>query len=276
MDSIPFLLHWHTEPFLLLSLAGFGWLYAILGGPARAWVQGFEHGPSSKIHEILQFYCGLVLIYLAVGSPLDQLAETFLLSAHMVQHMILVTIAPPLLFSGLPDWLLDGVLERLHIVRLVRLLVNPVVAWFSFTLGYSVWHLPVFYEAALQSKTIHILEHCFMFFSACQLWWCLISRSKRVPPMSYGLRMIYVVLLMIGQFPVFGCLTLSEEVIYPTYLYAPQLGGWLPEHDQILGGIIMNVTHMLAYLTVFCASFCAWYKQDPGSRLYSGPLVKQS
>ncbi|OYV46252.1 MAG: hypothetical protein B7X06_03735, partial [Verrucomicrobia bacterium 21-51-4] len=194
----------------------------------------------------------------------------------MFQHMLLVAIVPPLLFSGMPGWLLDGVMERLHLVRIMRVLVHPVVAWFSFTLGYSVWHLPVFYEAALQSKMIHVLEHAMMFFSACQLWWCLMSRSQRIPALAYGIRMVYVVLLMIGQFPVFGCLTLSEEVIYPTYLYAPRLGDWLPEHDQILGGVIMNVTHMIAYMAVFCASFCAWYKGDPGSRTYTGPLVRQT
>ena len=144
----------------------------------------------------------------------------------------------------------------------MRVFLNPVVAWASFTFMMNFWHWPLFYEAALQSKPIHIFEHLTMVISAFQMWWPLIGRGTRLHAMPYGPRMIYIVLLMIGQFPVFGSLTLSEDALYSTYLYAPRIVNLTALQDQVLGGLLMNVLGMFVYLFMFARSFYEWYAAE--------------
>ena len=101
-------LHWHTEPFLILSLLVITWLYAIWTGPLRPLI-----APNAKypLGASIAFYLGMILIYVAVGSRLDSIAEIFLFSAHMVQHMLLIYFAPTLLFLGTPSWLIDSLIR---------------------------------------------------------------------------------------------------------------------------------------------------------------------
>lgn len=256
---MPIPLHWHTEPLLLLLLIGAGWLYALATGPLR---EKIAAGERFNVLKAVSFYLGLAVAYLTVGSPLDQWGEDFLFAAHMVQHMLLVYLVPPLLIRGLPTWLADWLLAPKAVRAPVKMLVNPFVAWLSFTFFYTVWHIPGLYELALQDKTVHILEHWCMFIPAVMMWWPIISPSKLVPPISYGPRMLYLFLLMVGQLPVFGFLTLSETVLYPTYEWAPRVVDLSPLQDQILGGLIMKVTNMGVSLTLLAWCFYAWYRQD--------------
>lgn len=256
---MPIPLHWHTEPLLLLLLIGAGWLYALATGPLRGKIAPAERFPTRKA---ISFYCGLIAAYLTVGSPLDQWGEDFLFSAHMVQHMLLVYLVPPLLIRGLPTWLADWLLGPTVLRSVVKVLVNPFSAWLAFTFLYTVWHIPGLYELALQQKWAHVLEHWCMFIPAMMMWWPIISPSKVLPPIGYGPRMLYLFLLMVGQLPVFGFLTLSEQVLYPTYEFAPRVTSLTPLQDQILGGLIMKVTNMGVSLSLLAWCFYQWHKKD--------------
>ena len=255
---MPIPLHWHTEPLLLISLIGAGWLYALATGPLRArFAPKGTHYPGARA---VAFYTGLVSVYLTVGSPLDQLGEDFLFSAHMVQHMLLIYVAPPLVVTGMPPWLIDRALRPEPVCKAMRWLTRPVTAGVLFSLSYSIWHIPTLYEAALQDRTIHVLEHGFMFFPAILMWWPILSPSLRVPASSRGVCILYVFLLMVAQLPIFGFLTLSQNVWYPTYDFAPRLiPNFSALDDQVLGGIIMKVTNMLVSLIVAGVCFMQWY-----------------
>ncbi len=99
--------HWHNEPYLIGGLIFLGWLYALLTGPLRsrviAWSQSPQTPPPYPRRQAIMFYSGLVIFYLAVGSPLDQAGERYLLSAHMVQHQLIIYPAAVLFLLGLPD-----------------------------------------------------------------------------------------------------------------------------------------------------------------------------
>ncbi|MFO8027726.1 MAG: cytochrome c oxidase assembly protein, partial [Opitutales bacterium] len=85
-----------------------------------------------------------------MGSPLDALGENFLFSAHMVQHNILMYVCPPLFLLGLPAWLVDGAfLRQRWLKQITKFLVHPIIAGVSFTLVFSLWHIPFLYEWAL-------------------------------------------------------------------------------------------------------------------------------
>ncbi len=263
---MPVPLHWHSEPFLLISLLGVGWLYALCVGPLKPFLnkEKIKKTISEKksFKQEILFFTGLVIIYLTVASPLDQIGEDFLLSVHMIQHMLLIYIAPPFFLLGTPFWLIDSILKKPFLQRIARFLFNPAIAGVCFVLGYSAWHIPVLYEAAIQNKFIHILEHAVMFFTALQMWWPILSPSQILPRANYGVCMLLVFLLMIAQYPVFGYITFSGEPLYPTYEYAPRIIDLTPLQDQVLAGVIMNVFNMFESLTVLSICFYKWYAED--------------
>ncbi|MGJ3242979.1 MAG: cytochrome c oxidase assembly protein [Opitutales bacterium] len=262
-------LHWHTEPFLLLSILSMGWLYALAIWPFRERVRAAGQTPGDPASGVLHryqpvcFYLGLLTVYLAVGSPLDQLGEQFLFSAHMVQHMMLIYLAPFLFYAGLPAWLLDALVTREPVRKGVRFLTHPVIGGGTFTVLYTAWHIPWLYEWALRDRTIHILEHACMFFPALLMLWPFCSTSRRVPAAPYGIRMLVIFILMVGQLPVFAFLSFSGEALYPTYVWAPRIvPGLDPLSDQILGGIIMKIVNMIVSLTLFGLAFYQWAIKD--------------
>ena len=259
---MPVPLHWHTEPFLLLSLLFLGWGYGVCTWPLRSFL---APGVSFDWLRALAYYSALIGTYFTVASPLDQIGEDFLFSVHMIQHMLIIYILPPLFIFGVPPWSWDLLFKNRVVCTLARFLTYPVVAGGAFTLTYSLWLFPALYEAALQNKLIHIFEHFTMFATALLMWWLVIAPSKIIPPLSFPLRMLFVFILMVGQFPVFGVLTFSSEVIYATYEYAPRLFDLTPLQDQILGGVVMKLFNMVASLLIFGISFSAWYKTSEGA-----------
>ncbi len=252
-------LHWHTEPLLLITILAAGWLYALGVGPCRRRIAPGEAFPLGRC---ISFYLGLALVYLAVGSPLDQLGEQFLFSAHMLQHMLLIYFAPALFFFGLPSWLIDWVLRPEWLCRTLNVLTHPACGGLLFTFVYTVWHIPVLYELALQDKRVHILEHWTMFGLAVLMLWPFLTTSTRVPKRSYGLRMVAIFLLMVGQLPVFAFLSFAGEAIYPTYYWAPRIIDLDPLNDQILGGILMKVVNMGFSLTILGLCFYFWARSE--------------
>jgi putative membrane protein len=255
-------LHWHTEPLLLLSLVGASWLHALLLHPFRSLWDGDYR--KSHLRDAFRFHSGMIVLYLAVGSPLDQLGEDYLFFLHMVQHILLIYVAAPLIVMGIPAALADKVLENRHLRGLASVFFHPVVAGLLFCVNYTLWHIPVLYEAALQSKPIHILEHAMMFGTAVLIWWPLLSPSRvHLPPLRDGPRVLFLFLLMIGMTPVFAFLTLSDVALYETYIWAPRIIPALdPLNDQILGGLIMKTLTLVVSLALMSLTFYRWSERD--------------
>ncbi len=265
--------HWHNEPYLVGGLIFIGWVYALLTGPLRDRVLAGSSalpnprpqapGPSSypRGHAV-RFYAALVCFYLAVGSPLDQIAERYLLSAHMLQHQLIIYPAAILFLLGLPDWLVRPVTGRPGLRPVLRLLTHPVTCGVIYTTVISVWHLPSFYDLALQNRPIHIAEH-FMFFGAALLyWWPLLSPSREFPPVSHAGQMLYLVAVIIAMTPVFAYITFSPDVLYPTYEFAPRITSLTAAADQLLAGAMMKLIGMAVAMTAFGVSFYRWYQAD--------------
>jgi putative membrane protein len=250
--------HWHNEPFLIGGLIFLGWLYALLTGPLRSRLTANEPFPRRKA---VMFYAALVIFYLAVGSPLDQAGERYLLSAHMLQHQLIIYPAAVLFLLGLPDWLVRPVTGRPSLRPLLKVLTHPLVCGVLYITVLTVWHMPSFYDLALQNRPVHIAEH-FMFFGAALFyWWPLLSPSKEFPRASYAWQMLYLPAVIIGMTPVFAYITFSTDVIYPTYEYAPRI---IPDFsaaaDQLLAGSMMKLIGMSVAMIAFGVSFYRWYQ----------------
>ena len=249
--------HWHNEPFLIGGLIFLGWLHAILAGPLRSRLA--PGVPYPRRHAV-KFYAALLCFYLAVGSPLDQIAESYLLSAHMLQHQIIIYPAAILFLLGLPDWLVRPVTGRPTLRPLLRILTHPVVCGVLYTAVITVWHLPYLYDWALQSRVVHIAEHFLMFGASLFYWWPLYSPSKEFPPTSYAGQMLYLPAVIIGMTPVFAYITFSADVLYPTYEYAPRITSLSAANDQLLAGAMMKLIGMSVMMIAFGVTFYRWYR----------------
>ena len=249
-------LHWHTEPWLLCLILALAWLYALCVGPLRTALAPRQAFPTGCC---VAFALALIIGYLAVGSPLDQLGEDFLFSAHMLQHLLLAYVVAPLFVVGLPAYLQNALLGK-HVFLAV--LTHPLVGGVLFTALYTLWHHPVLYEAALQNKTIHVVEHFCMFLPACLMWWPILSKSTCLPRSSYAVLIIYAFLLALGQTPLFAFLVFSEQVLYPTYAFAPRIFNITALQDQLLGGVLMKLVTMAVTIGIIATSFTLWYLQE--------------
>ncbi len=249
--------HWHNEPILIGGLIFLGWLYAILAGPLRARLAPEQPYP---FHHALKFYAALLCFYLAVGSPLDQVAERFLLSAHMLQHQIIIYPAAVLFLLGLPDWMIRIVTGRPGLRPILRVITAPLVCGIVYTAVMSGWHMPLLYDLALQNRPIHILEHFSMFGAALCYWWPLLSPSTEYPRAPYGTQMLYLPAVIIGMTPVFAYITFSQDVLYPTYEYAPRISSLSAYGDQLLAGSMMKLIGMSVAMIAFAVSFYRWYQ----------------
>ncbi len=252
--------HWHNEPFLTGGLILAGWLYAILAGPLRGRLAPGQPYPRARAG---LFYAALAIFYLAVGSPLDQVGERFLLSAHMVQHLLIMYPVPLLILLGTPPWMADAVLARRGLRAPLRILLHPLACGLASVTVISVWHAPFLYEWTLQDKLAHVAEHLLFLAASLLYWWPLASPSRAFPAPGYGVRMLYVFGTEVAMIPVSAYVVFSRDILYPTYEYAPRLiAGFNPADDQLLAGIIMKITGMAVSLGALAVCFFLWSRSS--------------
>jgi len=254
--------HWHNEPYLTGGIILLGWLYALLAGPFRG---RLAPGAPYPTRQAAWFYASLLLFYLAVGSPLDQVGERFLLTAHMVQHDLLIYPAPLMFLLGLPPWMIDPALARPGVRRWTRRCVHPATCALLSTIVISAWHAPGLYEWTLQQKLAHVAEHLMFFAVSLLYWWPLASPSRLLPTPKAPIQMLYIFITELGMIPVTAYLVFSKDVLYPTYEYAPRLiAGFSPLDDQITAGVVMKVIGAAVSLAAMGVVFYRWQRGSEG------------
>ena len=256
------MLRWQFDPTLIGTLVSLAVVYGIVVGPLRKRLEPRAPFPT---RQALLFASALVIAFLAEGSPLHDLAEVYLFSAHMVQHLLLSYVVAPLLIAGTPAWAWRPLVLAPGVRPVFRLLTRPVLAFFAFSLAFSLWHIPVVYEGALRSSLVHHLEHVVFIGTAFLMWWPVMSPLPEVPGLGLGLRMLYLALLPVGQFLVSAILAFSRETYYETYRNAPRITGLSALDDQQLGGIIMKLGGFVAFAIPLGYAFFRWYGSDRSS-----------
>ena len=256
MHSEIWVWHWHIEILLGLSLAQIIYLYLI---------GAFEPENNSKeinSKEIIYFTFGILIIFLCTVSPLHHIADNYLFSAHMLQHVFLTLIAPPLLILGMPGRLIDTQIKSPKQILIFKKLLHPITIFFIFNLTFSIWHMPILYNLSVTNHSVHVFEHFTFIFSAFLMWWPIFNKSKNLPRISFPAQMIYIFLLSVAQIIVFGIITFSNSPIYEYYANTPKLWNLTPLIDQQLGGIIMKVGSAVLFMTIILKRFFDWYKYE--------------
>lgn len=238
---------WITEPALAVAASAPALLYL------RGWLRLHRRRRSAASGpELAAFQGGLLVLLVAVASPLDALADRSL-SCHMTQHVLLMLVAPPLLWLGSPlRFLLLGLprvlgrwLARLPahppLRALARQATRPATCWIVFVATTWVWHLPSLYEWALRDEVVHDAEHLCFLAAGLLFWWPVVRPWPARPRGPLWWCLPYLTLAMLGNTVFSAVFTFADRVLYPSYLGATPPWEIAPLTDQALAGAIMWV-----------------------------------
>jgi putative membrane protein len=205
------------------------------------------------------FLSGLLSLWIAIGSPLSAFDDVSL-TAHMVQHLLLMAVAPPLLLlgtpsipllRGLPQWIVKGAVGpflRWHPVKwLGRFLTHPAVCWTAATVALIGWHIPAAFELALRSEAWHDVEHICFLSTSLLFWWPVVLPFPSGGTWSRWSLPVYLFLATLPGGALGAFLTFCDRVLYPSYAAAPRLFGISPLEDQIIAGALMWVFGTFVY-----------------------------
>jgi cytochrome c oxidase assembly factor CtaG len=206
------------------------------------------------------FLSGELLLSAVVASPLARLDRHWL-TAHMVQHLVLMTLAAPLILLGEPAIMflnslpehfgtteLDPLLRCVPIHGVGRVLSNPVFCWLAGTVCVIAWHVPSAFDLSLQSKVWHDFEQVSFFAAGLLFWWPVVQPWPSIERWNRWFVPLYLFLATIPCDALSAFLTFCGRVVYPTYAFTPQLFNNSALRDQEFAGAMMWVWVTFAYL----------------------------
>jgi putative membrane protein len=209
---------------------------------------------------LLSFLCGLACLWVAIGSPLDAFAD-MLLSAHMVEHLILMSLVPPLVLLGLPVVPLLRGLPRVIRIRIAgpllrfrtlrwlgHRIVRPRIAWLLMNAAFLGWHIPSAYDFALEHEGWHVFEHICFLGTSLLFWWCIVQPWPAAQRPQRWSILLYLLGADVVNTALSAFLAFCNRTIYPYYAGHSNPFGIQPLPDQILGAVVMWVFGSLAFL----------------------------
>ncbi len=275
---------WNLDPPVLVTLAMMTWLY--VRGWSRVRRPGRRPTHLGTAYHMTCFVIGIAVLAVVLVSPLDPMSDQ-LASAHMVQHMLMMTVAAPLLviaatwqtcFCGLPPLFLSTVASVRNPIRKRTgdLCDHPQAVWWTYAITMWAWHLPALYRAALRNPSVHDLQHLTFFVSACAFWQLSLAprRSRRVHD-AVAVLLLFTTTL---HATVLGVLmTVAPRPWYPEFFGRTERWGWTPLEDQQLAGLIMWMPACASYLLVAIGVFARTVRQTeqlPPKSLWNRPAVR--
>ena len=217
---------------------------------------------SSFSSQKASFIAGMVVLFVALGPPLDDWSDHYLLLAHMVQHLLLIMLAAPLLLYGTPAWVLEP-LTRNRITNTIGYwLTRPVMAYLVANAVFVLWHVPLFFEMALRSQPVHGFEHATMLGTALLAWWPILGPLPQWPRLALPLHSLYYFAMTLPGTAVGAFITFADPGLYAPYDTARRIFGIDLATDQQAAGLLMWVALGTVYLLLITVSFFRWVSRE--------------
>ena len=254
----------------ILQLLNTGWSFEPWALAFAAILLGaYILGAGSKLNRYSALYIwGVLVVLFALVSPLDFLGRYYLFSAHMIQHILLLLIAPLLLLLGIPKEAAEKVLKIEPVGAVMRVLGNPVIAWSLGVGAMWVWHMPRIHDAALNNNSLYIAQLISFVLIGMIFWWPVFTpiRSTRLNPLTGTL---YLASACLGCTVLGMLITFAGAGLYTAYVSPVDTAGLLalirndlcitPGVDQQIGGLTMWVPGCLIYLSASMITLAQWY-----------------
>ena len=202
------------------------------------YLRGWLHHRSIPVWRACSFFLGLLATWIAVVSPVASW-DSHMLTAHMIQHLLLMTIAPPLIWLGEPLITARRPARWPFPKRLGRLLGHPAFCWLAAAAALAAWHVPAIFRLGMQSPTWHFVEHASFLTTGLLFWWPVIQPWPSVALWPRWSMLLYLFLATLPCDVLSGLLVFSDRVAYPMYLCTPRKGGLSPLEDQQCAAALM-------------------------------------
>ena len=255
----PGALDWNFAPSIVVMLISQAVLYGYLIQLAR---QDGHWGIAVRRSHVIYFALGLLLTFTALVTPIDSLSNTALFSAHMVQHILLMLLAPACLLLGTPRYWVRALYEMPVLKQVLPIVTHPLVTLIAFNAVMWIWHVPGLYEGALLNPNIHIVEHLMFMCAGVLMWLPVIQAVPPQHPLSYPAQMAYLFACMVSSSILGAIFTFAPEISYPFYGTAPLAFGLSPKTDQQLAGLIMWVPGSGIFFIAILLVFGAWLRAE--------------
>ncbi|MGH9277421.1 MAG: cytochrome c oxidase assembly protein [Acidimicrobiales bacterium] len=250
--------HWHFHPdvwALVLLLAG-AYAFALRREKLKT------GRPSARRGQMVAFGLGVGALLVASEWPVHDLAEHYLYSVHMVQHLTMTLVVAPLLLLGTPAWLARRILSPKWLLRTVKAISRPVPNLVQANLVLVLMHWPLIVDATLRHHPLHFVAHAVLLASALILWLPVVSPLKEIPRLGPLAQMVYLFLQTIVPTVPASFLTLGKGLLYPRYGTFPRLWGISAITDQQLAGLIMKIGAGSFLWAVIITIFFRWYERE--------------
>ena len=265
--------HAHLDTWALFSLIILGYVVALRRERARR-AEGAKDGvaedgvgePVATRGQMWAFGLGMGIMWLVSDWPAHDLAEGYLYSVHMAQHLTLTLIVAPLLLLGTPGWLARRLLSPPGLLKIVRTFARPVPALFQANLVLVLSHWPAVVEATLLHHYLHFVAHTVLMVSGVLMWLPVVSPLREIPRLRPPLQMLYLFLQTVVPTIPASFLTFGKKPLYPIYETFPRLWDISALNDQLFAGLIMKVGGGFYLWIVIAVIFFRWYAHEEATQ----------
>jgi putative membrane protein len=250
---------WHLHLDVWALIGGFAVLYALAVRRERT------RRPGETVVSRAQLRCfagGLFVLWLASDWPVHDVAEGYLYSAHMVQHLLLTLVASLLLLAGTPAWMLRNMVGRGKGLRLFRSLSRPLFGLIQFNVVLVLSHWPVVVEATVRYHPLHFVAHAVLLTSAVLMWMPIASPLPEIARIKPPAQMLYLFLQTIVPTVPASFLTFNDQPLYKIYATFPRLWDISALTDQQTAGLIMKIVGGLYLWLIIAIIFFRWYESE--------------
>lgn len=249
---------WHPHPDV--------WALVIIIAGAYAWaLRPSARSPERPVErrQVVCLVAGVLLLWLASDWPVHDVAEGFMYSIHMVQHIVFTLVVPPLLLLGTPSWVLRRVLRP--VMPVFRQLVRPAPAILLFNVTIAATHWTGLTNLAVRSGPAHLAQHVALVVTAFLMWWPVVGRlPEETGRMHPGVKMFYLFLQSLIPTVPASFLTFGDHPLYHSYERFPKLFGMTAAEDQQAAGALMKVGGGLILWAVILVVFLRWFQREGG------------
>lgn len=250
-EVLSFHLHWDVIG--LIAFLGIGYWYGIR---RLAPIYAPRGEQAVTVAQQAAWYAGLGLLLAVSTWPIHDIGTGSLFTFHMIEHMVMALVVPPLMLYGIPWWLLRRIV--LPIMPVVRFLTKPLVALLLFNAVLAAMHVPNVIELMVTNELAHFLIHAVFLLSAFIMWWPVMGPIPDIPRLAPFQRMGYLFLQSLVPTIPASFLTLTETPIYSVYETMPRLWGFEVLADQTVAGLIMKLGGGAVLWLAIAWTFFAW------------------
>ncbi len=243
-------------------------LYLLAIGVAR---HRFPRATSVSPGRKMLFLIGLVLLYLALGSPLYEIGHE-LFSAHMLQQSILYLVMPPLLIRGIPDWMWRWALTHPPVRKWADWGRRPIVGLVLFNGLFSFYHVPWIFDSLMGNEGYHLISHAILTLAAFQMWWPVMTPLEEETVLSPLRKLAYIAAAGILLTPACALIIFADHLLFASFSQTSALFPVLaPRYDQQFGGVIMKIMQEITYGIALGHVFWKWIRREGQANQYGVP-----